>query len=170
MAIQRLRDIQRSGDPSRGDTSRNKNKHVLHYDLEAFIWVTFYSILIYISSLYRNEEESNKGSKSGDQEGADSSEQEASLNRQTNRQRVIARLTPPFKYFKLEEVKQAKESFVMGGWDVFELIEDENLQKVAEGTWALLQAQNLRYNSEAITHDKLCQVFKAAGAEISPSD
>lgn len=123
MAIQRLRDIERSDDPGWGKASRSR--HQLHYDLEAFIWVTFYSILIYTSTLFRNEEKSNKGSKLGNQEAsghADSNEQQASLKRQRNRQRVIDDLSSPFQYFTLNGVKQAKGSFVLGGIDVLEFI------------------------------------------------
>ena len=144
MAIGRLRDIDRSDDAACGDASRPK--HIVHYDLEAFVWVTFYSILMYTMK--------NPGVVD------DPSNQQA-----LNRKRVIKRLSLLFKHFKLDEVLQAKTSFAFDGVDDLEFIEDVNLRKVAVGVWELLYDQNTRRGDPALmTHDSLCKVFVDAGA------
>ena len=144
MAIGRLRDIDRSDDAACGDASRPK--HMVHYDLEAFVWVTFYSILMYTMK--------NPGVVGGP------SNQQA-----LNRKRVIKRLSLLFKHFKLDEVLQAKTSFAFDGVDDLEFIEDVNLRKVAVGVWELLYDQNTRCGDPALmTHDSLCKVFVDAGA------
>ena len=144
MAIGRLRDIDRSDDAACGDASRPK--HMVHYDLEAFVWVTFYSILMYTMK--------NPGVVD------DPSNQQA-----LNRKRVIKRLSLLFKHFKLDEVLQAKTSFAFDGVDDLEFIEDVNLRKVAVGVWELLYDQNTRRGDPALmTHDSLCKVFVDAGA------
>ena len=144
MAIGRLRDIDRSDDAACGDASRPK--HMVHYDLEAFVWVTFYSILMYTMK--------NPGVVD------DPSNQQV-----LNRKRVIKRLSLLFKHFKLDEVLQAKTSFAFDGVDDLEFIEDVNLRKVAVGVWELLYDQNTRRGDPALmTHDSLCKVFVDAGA------
>ena len=144
MAIKRLRDIDRSDDAACGDASRPK--HMVHYDLEAFVWVTFYSILMYTMK--------NPGVVD------DPSNQQA-----LNRKRVIKRLSLLFKHFKLDDVIQAKESFALGGIEVLEFIEDVNLRKVAVGVWQLLFKQNILFGDPVLmTHDSLCEVFVDAGA------
>ena len=144
MTIGRLRDIDRSDDAACGDASRPK--HIVHYDLEAFVWVTFYSILMYTMK--------NPGVVD------DPSNQQA-----LNRKRVIKRLSLLFKHFKLDEVLQAKTSFAFDGVDDLEFIEDVNLRNVAVGVWELLYDQNTRRGDPALmTHDSLCKVFVDAGA------
>ena len=172
MAIQRLRDIERSDDPTWGEASRRK--YMLHYDLEAFIWVTFYSILIYTIKLSKKEKLSNKGASSGSQEasddvdnlgGIDDPSGQQALQKQKDRTRVIEGLGNTFSYSTLKDVKQAKALFVLEGMDVLEFIEDENLRKVGVGAWELLYKQNLRLGDMVlITHDSLRNVFVDAGA------
>ena len=172
MAIQRLRDIERSDDPTWGEASRRK--YMLHYDLEAFIWVTFYSILIYTINLSKKEKVSNKGASLGTREasdvvdnldGVDDPSGQQTLQKQKDRTRVIEGLGNTFSYSTLKDVKQAKESFVLGGIDVLEFIEDETLRKVGVGAWELLYKQNLRLGDpELITHESLCKMLAGAGA------
>ena len=141
MAVGRLRDIMRSNDPAWQDASQHK--HMIHYDLEAFVWVTFYSILMYTKK---------------DLGVVD--EQQA-----PKRQNVIDVLGDCFSYSTLKDVLKAKESFVLGGIQVLKFIEDVNLRKVAVGVWELLYDQNtLRGDPVLMTHDSLCKVFVDAGA------
>ena len=161
MAIGRLRDIDRSDDAAWGDISRPK--HMVHYDLEAFVWVTFYSILIYTKNLSKKEKaEEALGDSTGD---ADDPIKQEMLKRQQIRETFIKRLSLLFKHFTLDDVLQAKESFVLGGIQVLKFIEDVNLRKVAVGVWELLYDQNtLRGDPVLMTHDSLCKVFVDAGA------
>ena len=144
MAIKRLRDIKRSDDAAWRGVSRPK--HMIHDDLEAFVWVTFYSILIYtIKDLGVVD---------------DPSEQQA-----LKRQIVIKGLGDCFSYSTLEDLLRAKQSFVIGGVEVLEFIEDMNLRKLAVGVWELLFDQNLPLGDPVLmTHDSLCKVFVDAGA------
>ena len=161
MAIGRLRDIDRSDDAAWGDISRPK--HMVHYDLEAFAWVTFYSILIYTKNLSKKEKaEEALGDSTGD---ADDPIKQEVLKRQQIRETFIKRLSLLFKHFTLDDVLQAKESFVLGGIQVLKFIEDVNLRKVAVGVWELLYYQNIPLGDPVLmTHDSLCKVFVDAGA------
>ena len=161
MAIGRLRDIKRSNNPAWRDTFQHK--HMIHYDLEAFVWVTFYSILIYTKNLRKKEKESGAEEASGDNlaNADDPNEDEV----QPKTESLIERLSLLFKHFKLDEVLQAKTSFAFDGVDDLEFIEDVNLRKVAVGVWELLYDQNTRRGDPALmTHDSLCKVFVDAGA------
>ena len=161
MAVGRLRDIMRSNDPAWQDASQHK--HMIHYDLEAFVWVTFYSILIYTKNLSKKEKaEEALGDSTGD---ADDPIKQEVLKRQQIRESFIKRLSLLFKHFTLDDVLQAKESFVLGGIQVLKFIEDVNLRKVAVGVWELLYYQNIPLGDPVLmTHDSLCNVFVDAGA------
>ena len=161
MAIGRLRDIKRSNNPAWRDASQHK--HMVHYDLEAFAWVTFYSILIHTKNLDKKEKESGAEEASGDNlvNPDDPNEDEVQLKRES----LIERLSLLFKCFTLDDVIQAKESFALGGIEVLEFIEDVNLRKVAVGVWQLLFKQNILFGDPVLmTHDSLCKVFVDAGA------
>lgn len=206
MAIKRLQDIRASSDPSWADGPLSK--HQVNYDLESFIWVTYYSILVYTTRLYKrkagssDEVEIGEGEsgveKSGDEEpdeeeGAeiegglgDDEEQskddeepkeEAELGddvdpseqlaqkRQGDRKKLIDYLVGVFNSSKLEDVLKAKWAFLGGAREMFKFIEDESLRAVAVGAWELLFDQNNpRLEPDLIDHEKLCKVFKDAGA------
>ena len=136
MAIKRLRDIKRSG--------VSRPKHMIHDDLDARVGHVLLDPHIHHKGLGRD----------------DPSEQQA-----IKRHIVIKGLGDCFSYSTLEDLLRAKQSFVIGGFEVLEFIEDMNLRKVAVGVWELLFDQNLPLGDPVLmTHDSRCKVFVDAGA------